>query len=388
MSRYSYDRNRDESESSQHKRNPGAVIIMVIAAFGIIVILLYTYIIGKTTFTSWDVVETIANISDAKCYRTDNGYVLYNKDGAEGHNAQGKVIWKVSYNMTSPIGTSCGDYSAFADRGGQEVNVTDGNGSSTFIHVPDKIVQVCVSEQGVTAIRTDAEESDHIYLYNSKGDPLLDIKTEVRVSGFPVTMALSPDGTKLVTSYIKVGEEQENWITFYNFGEVGQNYVDKVVGSYLYEDGIAPDIRFVNNERVTITGRDGFVVYKFREVPETGTKVTVSGEVTSISSSQSRIAVVVKRAQGEYTINIYNSDGSKLDEIITGMDIDRIELTGEETILVCDDSCVIYDKKGREKLRTRADENIRIMFSHNSGAKYTIVGNSTTKVIRLKAKSE
>ena len=97
---------------------------------------------------------------------------------------------------------------------------------------------------------------------------LLDIRTEVRKSGFPVAMALSPDGSKLVTSYIQAGQNQESWITFYNFGDVGQNYSDKIVGSYSFKDSLIPDVRFIGNERVLVTSSDMSILYKFREVTE------------------------------------------------------------------------------------------------------------------------
>ena len=51
-----------------------------------------------------------------------------------------------------------------------------------------------------------------------------------------VAMALSQDGRKLVTSYLSLGNGKlESWVTFYNFGDVGQNYVDNMVGSYSFE---------------------------------------------------------------------------------------------------------------------------------------------------------
>ena len=385
------DNDEDFDDHAAHRTagsSRGAIIVMVLVGLGIIAVLLYTYVRKRTDYSSWDVTATVSNIDNAGQLRTTEGYILYNQDGAEGHNGQGRTIWKISYNLSSPIAAACGECAAFADRGGQTLNVTDGSGANYYISVPEKIVQICISRQGVTAVRTDAESADHIYLYSMTGELLLDIKTEVRTSGFPVTMALSPDGTKLVTSYIKIENEQQNWITFYNFGEVGQNYADRIVGSYLWEDGLTPDIRFTDDDRVIITSTSGCTMYKFLEIPEKYTKFDTDGDIVSITGGTSGFVLASKNAEGIYTIYRYDASGEKQSEFTTGVDFNRMELTGEEVILLYDDSCVIYNRNGKEKFRARFDEVIRTMFANNKTTGYTVVGNSETKTISLKTKSE
>ena len=385
------DRDNDytsEYEGPERRRSRGAIVVMVLLGLAIIAVIVYTYILKKTTYTSYDTVSSVANIPNASVLRTEKGFILYNNDGAEGHDGSGNVIWKVSYDFASPIAAVGGDYAAFADKGANAVHVTDGTGSNHVINVSEKIAGICVASQGVTAIRTDGGDFDHIYIYDISGNMLLDIKTEVRKAGFPIAMAMSPDGRKLVTSYLQVGQTQESWITFYNFGDVGQSYADKIVGSYSFEDSLVPDVRFVGSERVLISDGRKSILYKFRELPEEMARFEGEGVTSSITSHGNYFAIARKLSDGTSKISVYDANGSADSSVETGMTFDRIWVSDGELILVSGDACVIYRKNGKEKFRSRLNETIDLVFASGSKATYTVVENGITEVIRLKAGEE
>ena len=386
-------RNQDNDYTSEYdeapsRRSRGAIVVMIVLGLAIVAVIVYTYILKKTTYTSYETVASSANIPGAEALRTEKGFILYNNDGAEGHDESGSTIWKISYEMSSPIAAASGDYAAFADKGANVIHVTDGAGGNHVINVSEKISGLCVASQGVTAVRTDGGDYDHIYIYDISGELLLDIKTEVRKAGFPVAMALSSDGRKLVTSYLQVGQTQESWVTFYNFGEVGQSYADKIVGSYSFSDSLIPDVRFIGNERVVISDGKMSILYKFRELPEELVKFEGEGVTASIVSHGSSFAIARKLNDGTFRITAYGINGTKETEIETGMSYDRIDLSNGELIVSGGDSCVIYRKNGKEKFRSRLSGSIKMVFLSGTGASYTVVGNEKTDVIKLKTGSE
>ena len=364
----------------------GATIVMCLLLVAIIAVILITVYKKKTTFNTWEVVKTTNNISDARVLQTDKGFVLYNHDGAEGHSADGTVLWNISYDMNNPIADACGDYAAFADNGAQEARVTDGTGANYVVTVSEPIKEISVAAQGVTAIRTDAGTADHIYIYNISGEQLLDIKTEVKKSGFAIAMDLSEDGTKLVTSYTKVGDVQESWLTFYNFGNVGQNYSDKIVGSYSFNSGMIPYVQFTDNSHVVVADDSKCIIYKFREVPEEIKRI--EGHLSTVSSNAEAVTLAFDSGNGLKKIASYSIEGEPITSVETGVKYNMITTYKNELIVAMDSAFVIFRKNGNEKIRTGYDEQIELIFTSSINECYTIVGKTQTKVIRLKAKSE
>lgn len=364
----------------------GSALLLCVLILAVLVIIGITIYKRKTTFNTWEVVKVTENISNASVLRTEDGFVLYNHDGAEGRSSDGTVLWNISYDMNNPIADACKNYAAFADRDAQEVRITDGKGANYVINVSEPISEVCVAGQGVTAIRTNGGSSDHIYVYSIDGTQLLDIKTEVRRSGFPITMDLSEDGTKLVTSYTIIGDEQESWLTFYNFGDVGQNYSDKIVGSFSLKGEMIPYVRFSDATHVVAADDKRCIIYKFREIPEEIKQI--EGSIATVSCNSDAITIATETGNGLKTITSYSTEGEAITSIDTGVKYNQISTDKNELIISMDSSFVIFRKNGQEKMRAGYDEQIELIFSSGVNECYTIVGTTQTKVIRLKSKSE
>ena len=365
-----------------------AIIAAIIILLGIIAVLLIIVFSKNTVYTSWETKKEYTNISGARFLRTRNGYVAYNRDGAEGHSLDGDVSWKISYQLNDPVAAASTGYAAFADRGGQLVHVADYSGANYSFEVSEKIVEICVADQGVTAVRTDDTDSDRIYLYDLSGNLLLDMRTDVRKAGFPIAMALSGDGKKLVTSYFKAGQENKTWLTFYNFGDVGQNYSDKIVGSFSYDEDIIIDIRFLNDSRVAVFYSNGCDLYKLREVPELIRTLSFDGGISAICESGTGFAIARKDENGAVSVTVYDLNGKELSTVNSSIAFDSMSLEGDELILTLDDTCVIYSKNGNEKFRARFSDAIRLVCRGSNQSEYLIVGEDKTKEIRLRTLKE
>jgi len=319
-----------------------------------------------------ELISELEILSSSKVMETQNGFSAYNRDGAEGYSNSLKTIWNISYDFIDPIGRTSGDKCVFADRGGIEACVADEEGNVTMLRMPGQIREACISEDGISAFLCDGGEQDYIYLYDFKGEKLLEIRTDVRTMGFPVTIALSPDGKRLVTSYVEIEEEQSCRLTFYNFGEVGQNYSDKIVGSFTYDDEIVPYIKFVDNEHVCICAEYSAIIFRFSEIPEEIARIEYEGSIEGINVGDETIAIASRDESKGMEIRIYDKEGSDLSHIRTNVDFDEISVRNDEVIVTCSDAFIIYDEDGEEKIKTSIPYRIEAVIPTDKSDKYII----------------
>jgi len=363
----------------------GIIILIAVCILGSIAILLYKTIKENKVYTAFEVVSSSEVLSQNKYTRYGTGYIKYNTDGAEGYR-DGRTLWNISYNMKKPIVDVCGDYCAFADKGMQTVVITDGQGGNFHINIPEKIVDISVAGQGVVAVWTDSLSVDHIYVYDINGVLLLDIETSIAADGFPLSFDLSDDGKKLVTSYMKLGDELTSWVTFYNFGNVGQNFAGRVVGSYSYAGKIIPEVKFVTNDRVCAFGEDRCILFRMKETPsELATQETV--RLSAVCSDSESICLAETETDGTSRITVFDTDGKSKKEIVTGLAFTGMCIEGDELIMYSNSSCIIYYLNGSEKFRTQIDGGIRSIFPAGKD-KYCVIGGSEVRTIRLKTEKE
>lgn len=224
---------------------------------------------GSREYTDYEVVQELEN-SGASDYVAVNGsLVRYGTEGAQAVSKGGTLLWNITYQtMKNPAFSFCGAMTAAADIGANQYLLTDGTGETRSFSTPHRIQALCVAKQGVTAVLMNAEEKDYIYLYSKEGEVLSEMETVVARDGFPLAIALSEDGTKLVTSYMKVeNDEPVCSVTFYNFGGVGQNYVRNLVGQVLYPECLIPRISFWDNNTVMVVGGNVAELFSMKEIP-------------------------------------------------------------------------------------------------------------------------
>ena len=65
-----------EYETTRRPRSRGAIVVMAVLAIGIIALIIWTVIMRKSTYTSWESLGRTENIPNAVCMETDKGYIL------------------------------------------------------------------------------------------------------------------------------------------------------------------------------------------------------------------------------------------------------------------------------------------------------------------------
>ena len=380
-------RSAENHEKESHKK-----FLVLLIFFAVVLIVILVFFLGRgrgKVYNAYDTIQTAQLSMDSTIHYLsfDGGYLCYGRDGAAAFDAQGGQRWNIAYTMKNPIAVICGTYTAIADKGDKQFYIVDGQGSSAHFELTEKIAALSIASQGVTAVMVTGEENDHIYLYEPGSQrELIDIMTVTKNNGFPLALALSQDGRKLVTSYISFDSGScVSWVTFYNFGEVGQNYVDNMVGSYSFEE-LVPELAFVTNDIAMICGEIEIVFYRVTEVPKVMAKEEFSDRIQSVFYSKTHTGLVLGAAKGsEGRLVMYRNDkGKKVLDMEFSGNYKGIYTSGED--IVCYDSgeLTIYNLSGKQKFYGTAVKNINAVFRVDDGIRYLLIGDETADTIQLK----
>ncbi len=361
-------------------------VIFSIVAF-IIVYIAVNLIIHKS-YTSYQAIHKTerSDSSSAKYDSYGTGIIRYSRDGAMAMDGAGNLLWNGTFEMKDPIADVCDKYAVISDRGYKNLQIFNADGGMTTINVPNSIIKSEIANQGVVAVLMDGDGVNNICIYSEDGKELVSSRTVNKKDGFPLDFTLSDDGRKLVTSYLSVTSGKvQNIITFYNFGEVGKNYVYNIVGADDYGQTIVPNIEFVNNNTVCAFGDDHFSLYSMNQTPKEVYKETFKSEIKSIFYSDKYVGFVLNNGEenDKYRILLYNLKGKVVLDKIINYDYDNIFISGEEIILYSNLEWVILRTNGEKKFHYTFDNDISYILPVNNNDKYIIIDNSNIEEVKL-----
>ena len=348
------------------------------------------------TYTSYETVSTVEHSSTVNTLYTEyNGKLLkYSKDGISCIDSKNEAVWSQTYNMQNPMVDICEGAVAVADRQGNTVYVFDAQGAVTEISTLLPIQQISVSAQGVTAILLNDSTVSWIYLYDKEGNKLAESRCSLDETGQPISIALSPDGTKLAVSYLQVQEgAAASCVVFYNFGSVGSNFVDKIVSSKVYADTVIPRVKYIGKSTCAAISDQGIIYYEGAEIPEEKNAVTVDSEIESIFWGDGRIGIVTlgddtteeaEEKTGRYQVDLYDASGRQILSQKTDLEYSQVKLSGKYLILYNENECEIYSEKGVLKYKGSFDSVIADLYKGNGRNKFVLVFSDRTETIRLR----
>ena len=366
---------------------------LLVGAAAAVLGVLYLYGRENRVYNSYETVTSRNKTSGSEEYtRYGNGVLRVNRDGAEALDGDGTMLWNVSYTMTDPIYAVCENAAAVADRAGRSLYIMDGTGSSNPVNTTHQIYEIDVANQGVTAALMVDGVNTYINLYSISGTNLLEINTNAGDDGFPVDLALSNDGTKLVTSYVMMRDgEMTTQITCYNFGEVGQNYTDNIVALYYYERQFCPKVEFLTNTVFCVFLDNGVEVYRMQETP--GDPIFTKAfeqEIQSIFYNESYIGFVLSNEEGSerYRMEVYDLSGNMVLTETMNDNYKDIMVSDDEVIYYDDLNVVITKLNGIEKFRYKFSTNIDFFLPGGNSQRYLMATDSEIITIKLTQKKE
>lgn len=387
---------RYEQKKKRNERTKKILVIGTVVA-AIVFILFYIFFQRNRTYANYAIVNSTKRTdSNSVKYISYNGKILkYSKDGACSMKPDGEILWNGSYDLKNPMAVTCGEYVAIADIGAKEIYIFNGKDSGTKLTVQSSIEQIVVAKQGVIAavLEDDDEAKINIYDPYSVTEQLkVSVSTSTDSDGYPVAIALSPDGLKLVTSYINISNGVlQSSVNFYNFDEVGQSSVDRIVGSRPMDRELVANIDFINSDTVCAYTETGVKLYQMQEVPQDIAEIKFENSIKSICYNDKYIGVVLENTEGldmPYILRIYDTKGQLILEKNVDYDYDKVEMGEDEMIFYSGKNCNIIRTRGSEKLDCVFENEITNFFPVKSSDNYIIIDGENMNEIQLTGRTE
>lgn len=322
---------------------------------------------------------------DTSFVTSGKNLVRFDKEGSEAVAPDGTKLWNITYStMKNPSFSFCGEMTAVADLGAKQYYLTEGDGIARPFTVPFPIQAICVASQGVTAVLMNDIEKDYVNLYDKEGTLLSEICTIVQRDGFPVAIALSPDGKKLVTSYVEIdNDEALTNLTFFNFGEVGKNYTRNLVGQVQYQGSLVPRLSFLENDAFVAVGERELEFFSVSELPSSVNKISLSANIKSIAVGDYFCVVLEDPEMKQDVLYAYNSAGTQVLKKGIGITYIGLHTAGKDIAVYSYTGCDFYRIGEGLCLSATMENGVRSMLAVGDGRFY-LVEERAVKVIKLK----
>lgn len=344
-------------------------------------------LINLQTYTSVRTVDTypVSGAASNEYKQFADGVLKYSRDGISYLDQKGSEVWNQPYQIQNPVVDVNETSGAVADKGGNAILVFNEEGLRGEIETDLPIEKISVSEQGIVSVILIDESSSQILCYDAAGNILVEHKTSVNGTGYPMDAALSPDGEILQVLYLYT---QDGTITsrvaYYNFGQEGESETDHQVTEQEYKDVVMADGFFMNQSVSAAVGDNMLTIFRGKSVPEEAVKVEIDKEIKSVFHSQKYIGMILKNEGKEgYELRLYNDRGQMaMSEDFSG-DYSNVKICGSQVIMYDGKNCSIFTRGGIQKFEGEMNSNILEIFPVAGVNKYIVMNENGMEVVRL-----
>lgn len=392
--------NRKKEDTRQKDRPSATKRIMILrmrkfaamfASVAVIAVILVVCYISYTNYayTGYEVISSIEK------KQTDNSHVLsfgtcflsYSSDGIRCTDEKGNDIWSCPFEMQNPMIKINGDYVAVADYVGRKIFIFNHTGELGTIQTNLPIRDIQVAGNGVVAAVLDNGDVTSISLYYYDGREIGFFRTTMSKSGYPLDIGMSADGTLVAVSYLYLDQGVlTSKVAFYNFGEVGQNKTDNLVGGYDYQNEMVPLVGFMNDSTAFAVANDKLMFYEGSQRPTNKRDIFLKEEIRSVYYGEEYIGLtyINPTAESRYLIDIYNTSGDLKNTLPIDMEYQDIFFNDDYVVIYNAASCIIYNINGNIKYQGDFDEPVLLMIPTNSVLRYVLVLKDQIQTIVLR----
>lgn len=341
-------------------------------------------------YESFDILQSVERADTEATRFADfkDNILKYSNDGALYTNASNEMIWNQTYEMANPQIDICGNYLTIYDKKGSMIYILTPEGLQSSIETTMPIEQVRIAAQGTIAVLMTKDAAGYVALYDREGKNLVQGAIHGEKKGYPIAIALSQDAIKLAVSMLDINDGAvKSTIAFYNFGSVGQNEIDHVVGASTFNDTVIPEMEFISDDKLVAFSTSGLLYFEGTQKPQQSGEVSFEKEVKSIFYNQDYVGVVTDNEDEEVThhLSVYDSKGGLVLEKDFAMEYTDIEFLSNNEICIRNENiCDIYTIRGIYKFHYEFEETIYKVIPGSSGLNYTFVLEDATEKVRLK----
>ena len=340
---------RQERERKK-KRN----LAVGLAALGVLLIAVCVYLwLRFYRYSTYDVTGElkIGGLSNAALYPFSDGCIVIGPDSLT-YVKDDKVVWTGSVKLNDALFTSREGYFAVCDRGGYQAYVCDSTGIISTVKVSRHIRKMDISASGVVCVFTEADDAAYISFFDRFGTKTqAEVKSVLSSAGYPLDIAVSPDGKKLIALYYStengIGESR---LTFYDFerGKSNDNYILENFSDYYDSDTVLVDAFFISNTESVVIG-DRSMTFLSEEKKELKRTVVETGDrVVSMFRAGNRLGVVSETVDGNECI-LYDRYGKGSSAFAVPEAFDRILSDDRQIFFLNGGRVTILNVTGEER---------------------------------------
>lgn len=360
-----------------------ALIVLVIVA--IMVIRIVTTYSDYEVEKSWDRNDSL----ESNYCSFNNNLIKYSADGIFYTKYDGTLIWNYTYDMINPNIDFCDKYIVVYDKKGTEVDVFSTSGYVNTITTTTPVIEAQVASQGTVALLLQENTTSYIQMYDDDGSVLVSGEVHPENRGYPVSMSLSSDATRLLLSIINVKEgEVSTDLVFYDFTSAGKKEEDNIVASYSYIGTLIPKVDYVKNDKAIAFCNNKIVIFNNNLRATIAKEISVPEEMKSIFYNDTHFGYVCETAleSGEVVnqLNVYNLYGFRwMSKQIDSYDTIDI-LDNSEIYLKNGNEVSIYNLQGFRRFNYAFDEGVYNIIPGSTAKRYYVIGDSKTQEIYIK----
>ena len=371
-----------------HRRKVAVLVLFVLFLLAAAAIVTYIYYENKI-YSGYDIISSIERSDTSASEFTEfQGKLLRcTNDGAVYTDLSGNLIWNQTYEMDHPTVETCGNYVAIYEPNGTQLYILDTVNLQGSIHTTMPIQKVSIAAQGTTAILMENEGTSYLQLFDKTGEQLASGELHVQNSGYPLDIALSENGEKLAVSMLDINDGNvKTVIAFYNFGTVGQNSIDKIVGSYTYADMVIPQIRYLSEDTMVAFGDNRVILFTGAQKPAEAKSIELKDELKSIFYDETHFGLIYDAAGGKnHRLVYYDLSGKQIMDITFDSDYTDVEiLANGELCILGENSCEIFNSRGIRKFQYDFQEHIYQILSGRMQTDYTFILEGETQKVKLR----
>ncbi len=377
---------KDDDYTPPKKRYLFLLLLLLIIVVSIIVIRTVSTYEDFEVEKSWERQDS----AESHYISYNNNLLKYSADGIFYTQFDGTLIWNYTYDMTNPSVDISGDYIVVYDKKGTEVDIFSSKGFIKSIATTTPVIEARVANQGTVAIMLQENSTTYIQMYDKKGTLLVSGEIHPENKGFPVSMALSSNATRLLLSIINVDDgEVSTELVFYDFTSAGKKEEDNIVASYQYIGTLIPKVDYVKNDKAIAFADSKIIVFNNNLKATVAKDITIDEQMKSVFYNDTHFGYICEKSleSGEVVnvLNVYNLYGFKSVSKELDKNYEYVSLLDNNIVMLKNENEIaLYNLQGFEKFKYKFDDTVYDVIPTTAEKRYYIIQKNKTEEIYLK----
>lgn len=384
----SQNKGKKQTRQTREQRRQLEMILIGILIL-IVIIVIAVLVVQRRTYHNYSVISSSKN-ENVQAYgfeQFEDGILKYGTDSVSLLNQKEETIWSEDIQMSNPIVDVCENMAVIADKDGTSMYILSKEKVVGTVQTSSPILKARVARTGVVAAILQDNDKTWVNFYNKDGSLIAENQTRIDSPGYPVDIAVSPNGKLIMVSYLYVQDAQTtSYVAFYNFGDKGQSEIDNIVSGYTYENVIVPQTLYLKDGSALAFRDNGFSVYQGTDIPKEKKNVEMTSEIVSTFYNDNYAGLVFKDKKNnkKYVMRVYSLNGKMKFERKFSIEYTQIKISNEMIIMNNDTQVCMIDLNGNKKFDGNFGEGTIQGIFRTESNRYIVISESGIKTIKLK----